>query len=236
MEDMIMHQYFSQIKTRLQQRQLTRILAFGSSNTERFLPGMHWFDCIDLALRQQYGRVHRCINSGIGGNTTRDLLARFEEDAAFYQPHAVFITIGGNDCNPVKEISLEEFEANLHTLHQRFAAMQTAVIFQTYYAPNGDGSERYQRFYQFSDVVRKVAAATDSALIDHLARWERLKARCPEVYLPLMRDAFHVTHRGNKMLGLDIARHFGLTLQTDLSFWAEALLVQEIMDTLEAEK
>lgn len=228
-----MHSVFQQITERLQQRELTRILAFGSSNTERFLPGMHWFDCIELAIRQHYGRVHRCINAGIGGNTSRDLLARFEEDAAFYQPHAAFITIGGNDCNPIKEISAAEFEKNLLELHERFSAMGTLVIFQTYYAPQNDGSERYQRFLEYSDIVRKVATQTDAALIDHLARWRRLQDIYPDLYLPLMRDTFHVTHRGNKVLGVDIARHFGLKMQTDLSFWAEALYIQRTMDELE---
>ena len=27
-----------------------RIVAFGSSNTERFITGTHWFDCLDLAI------------------------------------------------------------------------------------------------------------------------------------------------------------------------------------------
>lgn len=228
-----MNNVFESLPARWQQGKLTRVLAFGSSNTERRLPGVHWFDCFDLALKQQYGRVHRCINTGIGGNTTRDLLERFEQDAAFYQPHAAFITIGGNDSNPLRGFTGQEFEANLLELHRRFAAMGTQVIFQTYYAVISDGGKHFETFYQFSDIVRKVAADTQSGLIDHLARWERLRLQRPEVYLPLMQDAFHVNHRGNQIIGVDIARHFGLSLQTDLGFWAEALLVQQLMDELD---
>jgi lysophospholipase L1-like esterase len=228
-----MHNIFAQLQDRFREEKLTRILALGSSNTGRCLPGMHWFDCLDLAICQQYRRVHRCINAGVGGDTSHGLLNRFEEDASFYKPHVAFITIGGNDCHPRREMSTDEFESNLLLLHERFAELETAVIFQTYYAPNGDGSEYYHRFYQFADVVRKVATETDSALIDHLARWDRLKANYPEIYLPLMHDELHVMHRGNMVLGVDIVRQFGLTLRTDLNFWAEALYIQDLMDKLE---
>jgi CheY-like chemotaxis protein len=121
---------------RFEARLKTRILAFGSSNTERFLPGMHWFDVFDLALQNRIGRIHQCLNTGIGGHTTRDLLARFEEDTAFFKPHLVFITVGGNDSNPDRKITPDEFEANLVELHRRISSWGCAVVFQTYYAVN----------------------------------------------------------------------------------------------------
>jgi lysophospholipase L1-like esterase len=210
----------------------TRILAFGSSNTERRLPGMHWFDCFELALRGQHGAKTHCINTGIGGNTSGDLLGRFESDAAFYQPHAVFLTIGGNDSNPTTNLSAEQFEANLQELAQRFDALRTQVIWQTYYSPISDGSFRYQNFYHYSDIVRKVAHETNALLIDHLAHWEPLRQQRPDLYLPLMQDDFHVNHRGNRVMGLDIIRWFGWPSPPDNEHWSEALRVQQAMDAL----
>ncbi len=220
------------IKTRLQDGELTRILAFGSSNTERFLPDMHWFDVLDVAIRDKYGRVHYCINTGISGNTTRDLLQRFDRDAALYQPHVVIITIGGNDCNPDKNLSIEDFERNLLTLHRQFTEMGTLVVFQTYYAVISDGSQRFLNFYKYSDVVRKVAADTQSALLDQLARWELLQQHYPDLYVPLMRDAFHLNRRGNRVMGVGVAREFDLTPDKDLDFWGEALYAHQLMDQL----
>jgi len=220
----------------LKRGEVVRVLAFGSSNTERRLPGMHWFDCLDLAIAQNHGRNHRCINTGIGGDSTLDLLRRFEEDAAFYKPHAVFLTIGGNDSHPDRNMGLEEFERNLMELQSRFARMGTLVFFQTYYAPNSDGGERFQRFFQFSDIVRKVARETGAGLIDHLRRWERLRQSVPEIYLPLMEDDFHVIERGNKVMGVDLARHFGMEFRPDMQVWGEALQIQQIMDRLESQE
>ncbi|GHB94921.1 SGNH/GDSL hydrolase family protein [Cerasicoccus arenae] len=227
-----MHPHIEWLTKRFARNKLTRLLAFGSSNTERRLPGMHWFDCLDLAIQQGYGRPHRFINTGIGGETTRELLARFEQDAAFYQPHAVFITIGGNDSNPAKEMDASEFEGNLKELHRRFTAMDTRVIFQTYYAVNSDGSEHYVKFEAFMDIVRRVAADTDSALIDHFARWTPLRLKHPEIYLPLMIDAFHVNYHGNQVMGVDLARSFGQPLNHDSGHWDEALRIQQLMDQL----
>ncbi|WP_269522730.1 SGNH/GDSL hydrolase family protein [Coraliomargarita parva] len=220
------------LKQHIESDERTRILAFGSSNTERRLPGMHWFDCFELALHQRYGAKAHCINTGIGGHTTRDLLGRFESDAAYYKPHAVFITIGGNDCKPEEGLTLEVFETNLTELWRRFDAMGTHVIFQTYYAVMSDGSLRYQNFYRNMDVVRKVAEATGASLIDHLTRWEPLRLQRPELYEPLMDDAFHVNTRGNCVMGLDIARRFGWELRPHLAHWAEAILIQQVMDQL----
>jgi lysophospholipase L1-like esterase len=213
----------------------TRILAFGSSNTERFLPGTHWFDCFELAARK-YGRVHTCINTGIGGDTSRGLLLRFEEDAAMYRPHLVFITIGCNDANPSRNLSIQEFESNLMELHRSFTGIDCGVVFQTYYSVNPVGCDpvHLDAFYRYTDIVRKVAAGTGAGLIDHMKRWELLRKAFPEKYLPLMRDNFHVNVRGNMLMGVDIARRFDAELGNEnLDCWGEALILQRLMDELE---
>lgn len=221
------------ILTRFRNGETTRALAFGSSNTERRLTGMHWFDCFELAIAQTYGRVHRCINTGIGGHTTRDLLRRFEEDAALYRPHVVFITIGGNDANPANTMDAEEFEGNLLELHGRFKAFDCAVVFQTYYSPNPGlvDPSHLTAFYGLMDIVRQVAHTCEAGLIDHLARWEPFREAHAACYGALMRDGFHVNRQGNMVMGLDIARHFDAQVGGDEpEYWAEAREIQGLMD------
>lgn len=214
----------------------SKILSYGSSNTERYLPNLHWFDCFELAIRQKYGRVHTCINTGLSGDTSRGLLERFEYDAEFFKPQLVFITIGGNDCNPDKKLDITEFRSNLEELYRRFSAMNCAVIFQTYYSPDPDEceTERINNFYAYTDVVREVAKETGSALIDHLLRWERLRLSHNDIYKNLMQNAFHVNPAGNKVMGMDIARYFGVEFcESEFNDWDEALAVQKLMDELE---
>jgi lysophospholipase L1-like esterase len=233
---------FNAMKARFKAGLKTRILAFGSSNTERIVPGMHWFDVFDLAVHNTYGCIHTCINSGIGGHSSGDLLNRFEDDAAFYRPHMVFITVGGNDSNPERQMKEEQFTANLQKLQSRFSLMGCAVVFQTYYSPIKEqhDPEYMLKFYRFMDIIRQVAAETKSGLIDHLVRWEHIRKNHPEKHLPLMQDAMHVNRRGNMVMGLDIARYFDAKLNIPYAnfaydkegnnFWDEAIEIQKIMD------
>ncbi len=214
----------------------TRVLAFGSSNTERRISGMTWFDCFDLAVKKKYNRIHTCINTGIGGDTSRGLLERFEDDVALYKPHLAFLTIGGNDSNPPQNIDAVEFRENLIELYCRFSEIGCDLIFQTYYSPNPElcDAKHIKTFYHYSNITREVAAETNSDLIDHLVRWESLRKKHNDVYMNLMLDAFHVEAVGNKIMGLDIARRFDLDFNAIKSEgWNEALAVQKLMDELE---
>jgi lysophospholipase L1-like esterase len=225
---------FKSMQARFEALAKTRVLAFGSSNTERILPGMHWFDVFELAIYNTYGKSPCCINAGLCGNTATDLLNRFDDDAALYQPHLVFITIGGNDG--MRKTPEAEFISNLRELHRRFSDNGCMVIFQTYYSPNPDRTDDLTPFYRFMDIVREVAKSTESGLVDHLKRWELLRKAYPELYLKMMHDGFHVTCYGNMLMGLDIARYFGAKVIKDTDpagFWDESLKIQSLIDDLE---
>ena len=221
------------IVKRFKERQVTRVLAFGSSNTAHFLSGMHWFDCFEVAINRTYGETVRCTNAGVGGHSVRDLLRRFEDDAAFYKPHLVFLTVGGNDSNPDRHVSPGDYAAALIEMHGRFAAMAGTVVFQTYYAPDATRVRpaHMEAFRKYMDIVRRVAADCGAGLIDHYARWEPFRLAHPGRYAALMRDDFHVNYRGNMVMGLDIARCFGAQLGDDEpALWQEAREIQAIMD------
>lgn len=220
----------------LNENNRARVLAYGSSNTERYLDGLHWFDCFEVAIRDNCGRKHTCINTGLSGDTSRGLLERFENDAALFKPHLVFITIGGNDCNPEKNLSKDEFRDNLKELYRRFMEMNCKVVFQTYYAPDPDDCEttRFNAMSEYMQIVREVAAETNSMLIDHLSRWEKLRERRNDIYKQLMLNGFHTNNAGNRVLGVDIARAFGIELKnTECGNFSQALEYQKIMDELE---
>ena len=94
---------FSQLNffQKLASKEPVVIEAFGSSNTQRRLPGMTWFDYIELGFKAVYGGgCGTFINAGIGGDTSKMLLDRFDRDVAPFHPDAVIITVGGNDSVP----------------------------------------------------------------------------------------------------------------------------------------
>ncbi len=221
------------IRSRLEPNRRAVILAYGSSNTERFLPGMHWFDIVELALRHTYGRFHQCTNTGLCGDTSRGLLERFERDAALFRPRLAIVTIGGNDRDPAKGVPPEQFAQNLTELQKRFASIGCRTIFQTYYSPDPARNDDLTSFHQYMDILRSVARDTGSGLVDHLVRWEAFRQAHGDLYLEMMQDGFHVNHRGNAVLGLDCARAFGaIPAPGDAGFWDQAFEVQREMDSL----
>ena len=225
------------ILARLRSEPHTRIVAFGSSNTERRIPGLHWFDWLDLGLKHTYGRVFHCINAGLGGDTVRGLLGRFERDVALYQPHVVLVTIGGNDSNPANGIDEAEYSAGLRVLADRIGGLGARTIFQTYYAADivALGPEHGPAFLRFMEIVRQVAADTGAALIDHHRRWERLRLRHFQRYQALMIDALHVNALGNMLLGLDLMRAFEAMPEETALWCTEGLEYQRLLDQLEAD-
>ena len=125
---------FEKFTARLIQGEFSRIVAFGSSNTERHRTGMHWLDCFELTCQQTYGRNFACINSGICGDTSRGLLERFERDCLVYKPNLVFITIGGTDAAPARAIESDESRQNMLILIKHLQAIDCQVVLQSYYS------------------------------------------------------------------------------------------------------
>ena len=215
-----------------EQRHVT-LEAFGSSNTQRRLPGMTWFDYVELGFKQKYGNgCGTFINAGIGGDTTSMMLARFERDVLTFKPDLVIITAGGNDSNPVHNVSREQYRENLLEIHRRISSYGGEVIFQTYYAVHKEqlAPEMAGRMDSNMETVREVAAETGAFLQDNYLRWNRMRDRFPAVYSLLMLDAMHVCADGNAIIGIDMLRNFGIGLpenfarECGIGFLGQALL------------
>jgi lysophospholipase L1-like esterase len=216
-----------------------RVLAFGSSNTQRRSCGMHWLDCLELGLNRSYGPYATVINAGRGGDTAEMLLERFDEDAAFYKPHLAIVTIGGNDSVGGKTVKPEQFIGNLKTIYGKFTDLGAKVIFQTYYAFNRKaiGEEAWKRFNEFMRIVRGIAIETRSGLIDNLERWTLLQEQEPAIFDSLMLDPWHLNGKGNLVMGYYLARIFGTEgairgndSVDEAHFFDEAARINEMMD------
>ncbi|MBQ9338048.1 MAG: SGNH/GDSL hydrolase family protein [Lentisphaeria bacterium] len=222
---------------KLAEHQHITVEAFGPSNTQRRLPGMTWFDFVELGFKSKYGGgCGNFINTGIGGNTTAMMLARFDRDVRIYKPDVVIVTAGGNDANPVHKVSPEQYRANMLEIHRRITELGAEVIFQTYYACRLEliPPERAELMNILMQIVREVAAETGSLLQDNYRRWNRLRDRFPEVYALLMKDAMHVTPDGNAVIGLGLLRSFGIELSESFAReFTSGYLGMTLLDLLE---
>ena len=226
------------IWSKLERHEFVRVVAFGASNTQRYLPGTHWFDYVHMGFNNRFGgSCGHFINSGISGNTTLDLLNRFEHGLAYYKPDLVIMTIGGNDCNPVKNIDAAQFRSNLIELCNKIKALGSDILIQTYYACDLEmitPPERADLMVKYMQIVREVAASENLVLNDNDLRWARLRDNDIATFRLLMLNSMHVNDVGNQLIGLDLMRKLQLPLSENYrAQCAPGLLAQALMDRYE---
>lgn len=196
--------------------QSIRVVAFGSSNTEKSWSSHgrnNWVDWLTVNLRAHGGTHINVINQGISGETTVELLGRIERDVFSYNPALVMITIGGNDAkNLQKNISLQRYTDNLRKLCSDLRSRDVQVVLQTYYCPmyhlGPDGFR--EKFESYMEANRILAKEMSLLLVDQYKQFEPMYTAHPEAYGQLMRDWIHVNPFGNLLMGQHVSRAFGL--------------------------
>lgn len=101
-------------------QQLIKVVCLGDSITYGFPygPEISWVTMLSETLEGEF------INKGINGNTTSDMLKRFERAVIAYKPTHLVLMGGINDV--VCGESLDRIKLNLQTMAQR--AMQESII------------------------------------------------------------------------------------------------------------
>lgn len=228
------------IYKRLEEQKIIRIVALGSSNTQRFMVQSNWFDFVEIGFKIRFGAdCGQFINCGVSGNTTEDLLARFERDVAIFAPHLTILTVGGNDANPARDVSPAVYRANLNELIRRLHELGSQVILQTYYACDLELIEPTyaQNLVDYMQIIREVAHEHKLHLHDNFKRWEYLRQYDIRLYRLLMRDKLHVNPTGTMVIGLDLMRRFELPLPDEnLPYCHAGLMAQGLLDQLEKRK
>lgn len=117
----------------------------------------------------------RVVNKGNSGDTTRSLIARWQEDCIDQKPDWVSIMIGTNDVwrqfdmplFPENQIDLAEYEKNLVTMVESLKPVVKGLVLCTpfFIESNRDDLMR-KRMDEYSAVVKKLAAKYDTLFLD----------------------------------------------------------------------
>ena len=200
---------FAKVLLRLQESKQLRTVIFGASNTDRYMPGIHWGDILHLGLRYEYCKPCWVINSGANGNNTREALARFDRDVKSFSPDIVIVTLGGNDCDtrPEKFVPLQEYRNNLREIADRIHSVNGIAVFQTYYRMDiaAMEAERASGFLRNMDIIREEAENNNWQLVDQMKLFDQLDE--DEFRYKYMLNPMHVNENGNILIGLELLRH-----------------------------
>jgi lysophospholipase L1-like esterase len=128
----------------------------------------------------------RCVNMGIGGNTSSDLLARWDTDVTALSPDWVVLCIGFNDvwrqfdspAQPDFGVSPERYRSNLNAMADKTNAK---MIWMTpYYLETNRDDPMRKRMDEYGKICKEEAAKRNIPCIDLQAAFaEILKHRYP---------------------------------------------------------
>ena len=124
---------------------------------------------IEAYYRTRFPKLHLHFrNSGIGGNRTGSILARFDYDVAAWKPTIVSIELGMNDVNGPEEA----YVAGLKDLIAKIRAIPAQPVLISS-SPVDDGSimgdwrsPRCEKLHPFTEAMKKLAAEEKVVFID----------------------------------------------------------------------
>ena len=157
----------------------------------------------------------KAINAGIGGNRSREMLARLDRDVLSQKPNWMTLSCGVNDKYGVP---LDEFKSNVTKIVERAEAAHVKVMVLT----ANCGDEIY------SECLREVAAEKKCVLADLRIPYRQAAEANPSARLA--NDWVHPNARGYFVMAKSVLRAFGLD-EAQMAKAEKALLDQP--DTFE---
>lgn len=186
-----------------------RIVCLGDSVTKAVRPGVTEEQTFCSLLQRSlnsHARPVEVINAGIGGNTTKDALARFERDVLERDPHLVVLMFGLNDSwiddgKTASRLTVDEYRENLLRMIVKLRDMELQVVLMTpnpAIAPKYD-PQRNRTLRPYVEAVRALAREQQLELVDLYAYFAELALEGTELN-GLFTDAMHPNPAGQKLI------------------------------------
>ena len=180
-----------------------KIVAFGDSITEGvaggIAPEQNWLYLLGKKLGPQF----ELFNAGVGGNSAREAMKRFEKDVLSREPDVVLLEFGGNnhECRPGREarrvddrefrLLLEKFKAGLPGKCQVIAVTFPPIINEQHqFNQLVPGGKLDEELHSQRQIVRDFAAENGYPLLD---LYRLIYPRRYELILP---DGVHLNAAG----------------------------------------
>lgn len=193
------------------------IVAFGDSITAAAeqAPENRWPAMLEAALRERFPGIDLgVINAGVGGNTTREGLARIEPDVLRHNPDLVLVEFGNDVTDEAgRHVAYDEFTANLDLIRVKVAERSNARTVPVVFTPiidarhtaafplqkawrNG-GQDAAQEHYR--RLTRQFASTRGLPLVDadRALRGAMNRGGGGECIRP---DGVHLTGQGNRVV------------------------------------
>jgi lysophospholipase L1-like esterase len=191
------------------------IVALGDSITLAAAqsPEKKWVNILDQKLNADSKVQWTLINAGVGGNTSREGLARIENDVLSHRPDVVFIEFGGNDAtnDMNRHVSVDEFNQNLGKMLESLTKISARAVIVTFppiidewhcigkheFYTQWGGLDRCVEEYR--QASRQFAKKHGLQLADIDAAF-RAAFKTQDVASFILPDGVHLTDKGNELV------------------------------------
>lgn len=179
--------------------------------------GRSYVRVVENLLVARYPELNiRVTNAGTSGNTSRDLLARFDRDVAALKPDWVSICIGINDvwrqfdspAIPDEQVMPEEYAANLESMIGKVKGAVKGIFLLTpyYMEPNREDKMR-ARMDEYCRICRELAEKHGCILVDFQEMYERF---CRVRHSSCIAwDRVHPNQMGATLMAMEFLDHCG---------------------------
>lgn len=144
--------------------------------------GKGYVKIVDSMLAMAYPEINlRVTNSGIGGNTSRDLLARFDRDVVELEPQWVSICIGINDVwrqfdlpgIRSRHVLPDEYEANVEDMILRVKGKVKGIFILSPYIIEANRADTMRaRMDEYVEICRRLANKHGCVFVDFQKMYE----------------------------------------------------------------
>lgn len=166
-----------------------------------------------LAAKYPHIRI-RVTNSGISGNTSRDLLNRFETDVVDLKSDWVSICIGINDvwrqfdcpAMPDSWVLPKEYESNLEAMLERLQGKVKGIFLLSPYImePNTEDMMR-KRMDEYVEICRKLAQKYGCIFVDFQKMYADYCTIRHSSYIAW--DRIHPNQMGATLMAIEFLQH-----------------------------
>lgn len=179
--------------------------------------GRSYVRIVDNILAAYYPEVKvRVTNSGVNGDSSRDLLKRWQRDVLDLEPDYVSVCIGGNDCwrqfdSPAQKdqhIMPDEYEANLRKMiEMTLPKVKGMFILSPYYMEPNKNDPMRARMDDYGAVCKKLAGEYGCTFVDLQAMFDKYFKHRHSSFIAW--DRIHPNQVGATVIAREFLSHCG---------------------------
>ena len=181
--------------------------------------GQGYVRMVDNMLAACYPHIKvRVTNSGISGNTSRDLLARFDRDVVALNPDWVSICIGINDVwrqfdtpsIPDGQVMPEEYEQNMEAMIGKVKGKVKGIFILSPYIMEPNSADMMRaRMNEYVEICRRLAQKHGCVFVDFQKMYEDYCSVRHSSFIAW--DRIHPNEVGATLMAREFLNHCGFS-------------------------